>query len=320
MKSATLSVAALLVSIVGVIILSQSIFILDETEQAMLTQFGEIQGEPITEAGLHWKVPFIQTVNKLDKRILSWDGESSQLPTKDKLFIRIDTFARWQIRDPKQFFLRLRSENKAQSRLDDIIDSAAREAVANHILLEIVRSENREPELDEELILQEEGVGQLGKIEVGREKIEDMIVKGAQEKLDDLGIELLDVQIKRLNYNQNVQQQIFQRMISERNQIAARFRSEGEGEAARIIGQRDRELRTIESEAYKDVQEIKGRADAQASAIYAEAYGGSKDAKDYYEFLKTMETFEQTLSDDTMVVLTTDSDLFRFLKGLNTEE
>ncbi len=303
---------------VSAILLSQSLYTLDETKQAMITQFGEIKGEAITESGLHFKVPFIQKVSKLDKRILSWDGEGSELPTKDKLFIRIDTFARWQIRDPKQFFLRLRNERTAQSRLDDLLDSAAREAVANHVLLEIVRSENREPQRDEQIqLIDNEVIGELQTIQVGREKIENMIVKGAQPTLQDLGIELLDVQIKRLNYNQNVQQQIFERMISEREQIAARFRSEGEGEAARILGQRDRELRTIESEAYKTFQEIKGRADAQATAIYAEAYGKDEASSDYYEFLKTLETFEKTLGKDTMVILSTDSDLFKYLKSLD---
>lgn len=300
--------------------LSQGLYTLDETKQAMITQFGEIKGDPITESGLHFKIPFIQKVSKLDKRILSWDGESSELPTKDKLFIRIDTFARWQIKDPKQFFLRLRNERTAQSRLDDLLDSAAREAVANHVLLEIVRSENREPQVDEQIEqIDTDVIGKLQIIEVGREKIEDMIVKSAQPTLNDLGIELLDVQIKRLNYNDNVQRQIFERMISEREQIAARFRSEGEGEAARILGQRDRELRTIESEAYRTVQEIKGKADAKATAIYAEAYGKDKASRDYYEFLKTLETFEQTLDRETMILLSTDSDMFKYLKGLGDD-
>lgn len=300
--------------------LSQGLYTLDETKQAMITQFGEIQGDPITESGLHFKIPFIQKVSKLDKRILSWDGESSELPTKDKLFIRIDTFARWQIKDPKQFFLRLRNERTAQSRLDDLLDSAAREAVANHVLLEIVRSQNREPQVDEQIEqIDTDVIGKLQTIEVGREKIEDMIVKGAQPSLNDLGIELLDVQIKRLNYNDNVQRQIFERMISEREQIAARFRSEGEGEAARILGQRDRELRTIESEAYKTVQEIQGKADAEAIAIYAAAYGKDDASRSYYEFLKTLETFEETMDSETMILLSTDSDMFKYLKGLGSD-
>ncbi|MCG8525076.1 MAG: protease modulator HflC [Opitutales bacterium] len=317
-KQGSISLIALLIVIgASVIVLLNSIYTLAETEQAMITQFGEIKGEPVTEAGLHFMVPFIQKVNKLDKRILSWDGESSELPTKDKLFIRVDTFARWRIVDPKQFFLRLRDERRALTRLDDLIDSAAREAIANHVLLEIVRSENREPVKDEQIEeIEDQEFGQLQLIEVGREKIEEMIVTSAQPNLADLGIELLDVQIKRLNYNDNVQRQIFQRMISERNQIAARFRSEGEGEAARILGQRDRELRTIESEAYRKVQEIKGEADAEATAIYAAAYGNDEASRSYYEFLKTMETFEQTLSEETMLLLSTDSDLFKYFKKL----
>lgn len=310
-------IAAVVLLVLGIIVLSQSLYIVNETEQAIITQFGEIQGEPVTEAGLHWRTPFIHKVSKLDRRVLSWDGESSELPTKDKLFIRIDSYARWRISDPKQFFLRLRNESTALSRLDDLLDSAAREAIANHVLLEIVRSENREARLDEQMKqLDSDVVGKLEDISVGRDQIERMIVASAQPTLTGLGIELLDLRIKRLNYNENVQRQIFQRMISEREQIAARFRSEGEGEAARILGQRDRELRNIQSEAYRQVQEIMGEADAEASAIYAQAYGSGADVEAYYEFIKSMETLEATLSKDTMIILSTDSDLFRFLKGL----
>lgn len=306
-----------LLIVIGGVILYQSLFVVQETEQVILTQFGEIQGAPVTEAGLHWRVPFIQKVNKLEKRVLSWDGESSELPTKDKLFVRIDSFARWKIKDPRTFFLRLRNERTALTRLDDILDSAAREAIANHVLLEIVRSENREVILDEELKqLDSDVIGRLDRISVGRDRIERMIVAAAQPTLETLGIELLDLRIKRLNYNDNVQRQIFQRMISEREQIAARFRSEGEGEAARILGQRDRDLRDIQSEAYRVGQEIMGLADAEASAIYTQAYGGTVQAQEYYEFVKTLETLEQTLSGDTMIILSTDSDLFRPFRGL----
>ena len=306
-----------LLIVIGGVILYQSLFVVQETEQVILTQFGEIQGAPVTEAGLHWRVPFIQKVNKLEKRVLSWDGESSELPTKDKLFVRIDSFARWKIKDPQTFFLRLRNERTALTRLDDILDSAAREAIANHVLLEIVRSDNREVILDEELKqLDSDVIGRLDKISVGRDRIERMIVAAAQPTLETLGIELLDLRIKRLNYNDNVQRQIFQRMISEREQIAARFRSEGEGEAARILGQRDRDLRDIQSEAYRVGQEIMGLADAEASAIYTQAYGGTVQAQEYYEFVKTLETLDQTLSGDTMIILSTDSDLFRPFRGL----
>ena len=306
-----------LLVVLGGLLLYPSLYVVEETEQVILTQFGEIQGEPVTEAGLHWRLPFIQKVNVLEKRILSWDGESSELPTKDKLFVRIDSFARWKIKDPQTFFLRLRNEKTALTRLDDILDSAAREAIANHVLLEIVRSENREVQLEEELEqLGSDVIGRLDKISVGRDRIERMIVSAAQPTLESLGIELLDLRIKRLNYNDNVQRQIFQRMISEREQIAARFRSEGEGEAARILGQRDRDLRDIQSEAYRVGQEIMGVADAEASAIYAQAYGGTAEAQEYYEFVKTLETLEQTMTDDSMIILSTDSDLFRPFSGL----
>lgn len=306
-----------LLVVLGGLLLYPSLYVVEETEQVILTQFGEIQGEPVTEAGLHWRLPFIQKVNVLEKRILSWDGESSELPTKDKLFVRIDSFARWKIKDPQTFFLRLRNERTALTRLDDILDSAAREAIANHVLLEIVRSENREVQLEEELEqLGSDVIGRLDKISVGRDRIERMIVSAAQPTLESLGIELLDLRIKRLNYNDNVQRQIFQRMISEREQIAARFRSEGEGEAASILGQRDRDLRDIQSEAYRVGQEIMGVADAEASAIYAQAYGGTAEAQEYYEFVKTLETLEQTLTDDSMIILSTDSDLFSPFSGL----
>lgn len=306
-----------LLVVLGGLLLYPSLYVVEETEQVILTQFGEIQGEPVTEAGLHWRLPFIQKVNVLEKRILSWDGESSELPTKDKLFVRIDSFARWKIKDPQTFFLRLRNERTALTRLDDILDSAAREAIANHVLLEIVRSENREVQLEEELEqLGSDVIGRLDKISVGRDRIERMIVSAAQPTLESLGIELLDLRIKRLNYNDNVQRQIFQRMISEREQIAARFRSEGEGEAASILGQRDRDLRDIQSEAYRVGQEIMGVADAEASAIYAQAYGGTAEAQEYYEFVKTLETLEQTMTDDSMIILSTDSDLFRPFSGL----
>lgn len=306
-----------LLVVLGGLLLYPSLYVVEETEQVILTQFGEIQGEPVTEAGLHWRLPFIQKVNVLEKRILSWDGESSELPTKDKLFVRIDSFARWKIKDPQTFFLRLRNERTALTRLDDILDSAAREAIANHVLLEIVRSENREVQLEEELEqLGSDVIGRLDQISVGRDRIERMIVSAAQPTLESLGIELLDLRIKRLNYNDNVQRQIFQRMISEREQIAARFRSEGEGEAASILGQRDRDLRDIQSEAYRVGQEIMGVADAEASAIYAQAYGGTAEAQEYYEFVKTLETLEQTLTDDSMIILSTDSDLFRPFSGL----
>lgn len=306
-----------LLVVLGGLLLYPSLYVVEETEQVILTQFGEIQGEPVTEAGLHWRLPFIQKVNVLEKRILSWDGESSELPTKDKLFVRIDSFARWKIKDPQTFFLRLRNEKTALTRLDDILDSAAREAIANHVLLEIVRSENREVQLEEELEqLGSDVIGRLDNISVGRDRIERMIVSAAQPTLESLGIELLDLRIKRLNYNDNVQRQIFQRMISEREQIAARFRSEGEGEAARILGQRDRDLRDIQSEAYRVGQEIMGVADAEASAIYAQAYGGTAEAQEYYEFVKTLETLEQTMTDDSMIILSTDSDLFRPFSGL----
>ncbi|MEO1616249.1 MAG: protease modulator HflC [Planctomycetota bacterium] len=289
-----------------------------ETEQVIITQFGKPIGEPITDAGLHFKFPFVQEVTRVENRILEWDGRPNEMPTKDKTYIVVDTFGRWRISDAKQYFLRLRDERSAQSRLNDILGSETRNAIAKHELIELVRStKDREPSVDATIADAPGNIGVLYPIKKGRGKIEEEIFTKSAEKLVDFGIELLDVRFKRINYNESVQRRIFDRMISERQQIAERFRSEGAGEAAKIIGKKERDLLEIESEAYKTVQEIRGEADAKATEIYASAYNQSQDAISFYAFIKTMETYQEMLDQDTTMILTTDSDIFKFLKNID---
>jgi membrane protease subunit HflC len=287
-------------------------YVVNEAEQAIITQFGKPVGDPVTAPGFHFKVPFIQEVHRFDKRFLEWDGEANQLPTRDKRFIWVDTYARWRISDPLKFFQRLKDERGAQTRLDDILDGETRNAIANHDLVEVVRSTNRTPAVDESQT-EEERVT-LDPIEVGRERIRQEILAKAQARTADLGIEILDLQIKRLNYVAEVQIKVFDRMIAERERIAARFRSQGEGEALRIQGQKERDLQQISSEAYKQAEEIRGKADAKATEIYARAFDRSADSRDFYAFLKSMETLERTVDDKTVLLLSSDGDLYGYLK------
>jgi len=293
-------------------------YVVQETDQVIITQFGKPVGEPVTAAGLHFKLPFIQEVNRIEKRFLPWDGPSNEMSTKDKTYLIIDTFARWRISDAMVYFRSLRDERSALSRLDDILGSATRNAVAKHELIEIVRTnKDRVAQTDEALV---QGIGKVGTlypIKIGREKVEQEIFKNAASKLEGFGIELLDIRFKRINYNETVRRRIYERMVSERQQIAERFRSEGAGEAAKIIGKKERDLQEIESEAYKSVQEIYGAADAKASAIYAEAYDQSKQSAEFYAFLKTLETYREVLTSDISLILTTDSPLFGLLKSFS---
>ncbi len=283
-----------------------------ETEQAIITQFGKPVGDPVTDPGLHFKIPIIRKVHRFDKRFLEWDGKANELPTKDKTFIWADTYARWRITDPLLFFQRLQNERGAQSRLDDILNGETRNAIANHDLVELVRTSNRTPLHDESL---SEGSDELAAIRDGREAIRQEILTAAQSRTQDLGIEILDVQFKRINYVEEVQEKVYDRMIAERRRIADRFRSEGEGESARIRGELERDLNQIQSEAFKTAEEIKGQADAEATTIYAAAYDRSTDSRRFYEFLKSMETLEQTASSETTILLSTEGELYRFLKG-----
>ncbi|TRX02954.1 protease modulator HflC [Candidatus Methylobacter oryzae] len=299
-------------------VLLLSIYTVNQTEQVIITQFGSPVGDPITSPGLHFKIPFIQRVNTFDKRYLAWDGPMVEMSTKDKTYVQVDTFARWRITDPMRYYLRLRDERSAQSRLEDILGSETRTAIARHELIEVVRTDkDRQPLQDESLTGPLTGEGTLGvlrPIHVGRVKIEKDVFDSAAPKLAEFGIELLDVRFKRINYNQQVLERIYQRMISERLQIAQRFRSEGEGEAARINGNKDRDLNQIESAAYKQVHEIQGEADAKATEIYAKAYAQKPEAAEFYKFIKSMETYRKIINPDATIVLSTKSDLFTLLK------
>jgi membrane protease subunit HflC len=288
-------------------------YIVQETEQVIVTQFGKPVGDPVTDPGIHFKIPVIQQANFFDKRFLEWDGDPNQVPTKDKRFIWVDTYARWRIKDPLLFFQRVRDERGAQSRLDDILDGETRNAIANHKIVELVRSTNRTPMTSEELIAGEL-VAELIKIKDGREKITRSILEASAPRVLELGIELLDLRLKRINYVEEVQQKIFERMITERKRIADKFRSEGQGEASKILGDKERQLKRIQSGAYKTAQEIIGKADAEATSIYAGAYNQNKESREFYQFIKTMETYQNTLSEKDWLILSTKGDFFKYLQ------
>ncbi len=297
---------ALAVLVVG----ASASYTVGESEQAIITQFGEPTGDSITDAGLHFKVPFIQQVNYFEKRFLEWDGSPNQVPTRDKRFIWVDTYARWRIVDPLRFFQRLRDELGARTRLDDILDGETRNAVARYDLIELVRNTNRNGEDIPDEIVDEELEAILERIERGRAAVSREILARAATRTADLGIELLDLRIKRINYVAEVQQDVFARMIAERQRIAELYRSEGQGEAARIQGERERDLQRIQSEAFEEAEILRGEADAEATDIYAAAYG--RDA-DFYAFTKSLETYEQVIDSGTTVIMGTDSDFLRYL-------
>ena len=303
--------AVAFLAIVAVIVVASSAFIVTEMEQVIITRFGKPIRDQFLTPGLKFKVPMVDSANHFDKRFLEWDCSANELPTKDKRFIWVDTYARWRINDPLLFFQRLRDERGAQSRLDDILDGETRNAIAKHNLVEVIRLSNREPEIDES---QPEESGILEVIEKGRERIRQEILTNAQARTADLGIEILDVQFKRINYVEEVRRKVYDRMVAERQRIADRFRSEGQGEASRILGEMERELKRIQSEAYREAREIIGGADAEATAIFARAYNQSADSRSFYEFLKTMETFETTVDDETWLLLSTDGEFYKYLK------
>ena len=304
-------IAIIVAVVIGFAILRGSLYVVNEPEQVIITQFGKPVGNPVDTPGLKFKIPFVQKAHRFDKRFLEWDGDANQLPTRDKRFIWVDTYARWRITDPLLFFQRLRDERGAQTRLDDILDGATRDAIANHDLVELVRTSNRAPTTTG---LEEEDQVTLEPISSGRQEIRLQILKNAQEKTSDLGVEILDIQFKRINYVEAVRQKVYERMISERRRIADRFRSEGQGEASRIRGDRSRDLKLIQSEAYRLAREIIGRSDARATAIYAAAYDQSVDSRSFYQFLKTMEIYRTTLDAETSLILTTKGEFFQFLK------
>lgn len=301
----------LFILLIILLLVFQTFYVVKETEQVVITQFGKPVGEAKVRPGLHVKTPFVQKTNYFEKRYMEWDGDPNQIPTKDKKFIFCETYARWQITDPLQFFKRLTNERGAQSRLDDIVDGETRDYIANHNLEEIVRTSNRTP-IPSGSIGEEVG-DTLVDIAVGREDIQKLILQSSNEKVKDLGIVILDVRIKRVIYVEDVRKQVYERMKSERYRIADKFRAEGQGEASRINGEKERDLKTIQSQAFRRAQEIMGTADAKATAIYAGAYNRSGESKDLYRFVKSMETLENTLDTSTSVILSTKSELYKYL-------
>ena len=308
MNRASLALIAAAVFL-GLLVITGAFFIVNETEQVVITQFGRPVGRPITTPGLKLKVPLLQRAHYFEKRFLEWDGAPNEVPTKDKRFIYVDAYARWQITDPLKFFQRLRDERGAHSRLDDILDGETRNTVAKHDLIEVVRSTNR-PFEDGEFVEEAEKFEQ---VTFGRALLQKEVFTAASKRIEDgdLGITILDFRFKRLNYVEEVRREVYARMISERQRIAEQYRAEGAGEAARINGDKERELKSITSEAYRQAQEIRGKADAEAADIYAKAY--NKDA-DFYRFLKTMEVYRDTFDDKTLLLLTTDGDFLRYLE------
>ena len=304
MKQMSLLLIAVFV-LLAIATIGGAFFVVNEAQQVIITQFGKPVGEPIMTPGLKVKTPFVQKANFFEKRFLEWDGEPNEVPTKDKRFIYVDTYARWRITDPLLFFQRLRDERGAQSRLDDILDGETRNTIANHNLIEVVRSTNREFEVSSAL---EEGSHQ---ITAGRVELEKEVLENASTRTAVLGIEILDFQFKRTNYAEVDRPKVYERMISERKRIAEEYRSEGAGEAARIIGNKDRDLQEITSEAYRQAQEIKGKADAEAADIYAGAYNRDPD---FYRFLKTMEVYTQTMGENTILLLSTDGEFLKYLE------
>ena len=295
--------------VAAVVVVSSATYQVHEVNQVIITQFGDPIGDPVTRPGLHFKVPFIQKANYFEKRFLEWDGNPNQVPTRDKRFIWVDTYARWRIVDPLKFFQRLRDERGAQSRLDDILDGETRNAVARYDLIEIVRSNNRNP--DDVPVESEEEAAILEQIEMGRQRIAREILERAAGRTADLGIELLDLRLKRINYVAEVQKDVFARMIAERQRIAEEFRSEGAGESARISGERQRDLAQIQSEAYRTAEGLRGEADAEATRVYGDAYNLDGE---FYAFMKSLETYEQTMDPSTIFILGTDSELMKYLE------
>ncbi len=303
----------IVVVLILIVLLYNSAFIVKETEQVVLTQFGRIVGQPIQDPGLKFKLPFIQRANFFPKNLLNWDGDPGQIPTLDKTFIYVDAFARWRIVDPVKFFQTVNNQMNALTKLNDIIDPAVRNFVTSHRLIEAVRKSNRKLDTAE-IGLEDDTISQRGTyiIEVGREKITQGIMEQAQPKLAQFGIELVDVKIKRINYVEEVRKSVYGRMIAERKQIAEKFRSEGKGEAQKILGDKEKDLQQITSEAYRKAQEIKGKADAEATTIYASAYGLDPE---FYSFVQTLEVYTESLDQDSSLVLSTDSEFLKYFKG-----
>ncbi len=307
-----IKIIVLIVAAACIVLVFSSAYIVDETEQVVITQFGKVVDEPITTPGLNFKIPFIQKATFFPKNLLTWDGDPGQVPTKDKTYIWVDTFARWKIVDPIKYFQTVNNEFAALERLDDIIDPAMRNLVTSYPLVESVRNSSRSMDTFESVGAETRKRLQY-KINLGRDEITKRIVKQASNKLSPFGIELVDVKIKRINYIENVRQAVYNRMIAERNQIAEKYRAEGKGEASNIRGEKEKELQVIKSQAYKTAQTLKGKADAKATQIYADAYSVDPD---FYEFLKVMDVYKTTMTKDSTLVLSTNSDFMKYFKGV----
>jgi len=302
----------LIAAAAGIVLVYSSAYVVDETEQVVITQFGKVVDKPVTTPGLNFKIPFIQKASYFPKNLLTWDGDPGQVPTKDKTYIWVDTFARWKIVDPIKYFQTVNNEFAALERLDDIIDPAMRNLVTSYPLVESVRNSSRSMDTFESVVDESRKRIQY-KIDLGRDEITKRIVAQARAKLSPFGIELVDVKIKRINYIENVRQAVYNRMIAERNQIAEKYRAEGKGEASNIRGEKEKELQVIKSQAYKTAQTLKGEADAQATQIYADAYSVDPD---FYEFLKAMDVYKETMTKDSTLILSTDSDFMKYFKGI----
>ena len=295
-----------------IVLVFASAYVVDETEQVVITQFGKVVDKPVTTPGLNFKIPFIQKASYFPKNLLTWDGDPGQVPTKDKTYIWVDTFARWKIVDPIKYFQTVNNEFAALERLDDIIDPAMRNLVTSFPLVESVRNSSRSMDTFES-VGEETRKRIQYKINLGRDEIIKRIVTQARAKLSPFGIELVDVKIKRINYIENVRQAVYNRMIAERNQIAEKYRAEGKGEASNIRGEKEKELQVIKSGAYKTAQILKGEADAKATQIYADAYSVDPD---FYEFLKAMDVYKATMTKESTLILSTDSDFMKYFKGI----
>jgi membrane protease subunit HflC len=315
-------IGGLVVLVLLFILITNSFYKLDESEQAIITQFGRPVGGAIKDAGLHFKIPMIQALHRFEKRILNWDSSADQIPTADKKYIWLDTTARWKIVDPLRFYTSVGNVRGAQTRLDDIIDSASRDIVSSFVLVEVVRNSNRILEQREEVPEIDAISGGEGEeietiieiVEIGREQLTKMILERASELVPQYGIELLDVQVKRLNYIEDVRKKVYERMISERQRIASKYRSEGEGKNAEIVGMKDKELNRIYSEAYRKSETIRGEADARATKIYADAYNQDPE---FYSFLKTLDVYKTTFGENNRVILTTDTELYKYLRNID---
>jgi len=306
------------IAVVVLLVLSGGVYTVDETEQVVVTQFGKVIGRPVTDPGLQFKLPVVQQANYFPKNLIEWDGEPGQIPTLDKTFIWVDTFARWKIVDPLKFFQTVNNVTGALSRLDDIIDAAVRNAITSYPLIESVRRTNRPLDTFEQRAVEDlPDQRAVGVVQMGRKKITEGIMDQVRPKAAEFGIELVDIKLKRINYVEEVQTSVFARMIAERKQIAEKFRSEGKGEARKIEGDKEKEMKRITSEAYKTAQEIMGKADGEATKIYGEAYALGPD---FYSFVKTLEIYKEGLDKDSSLVLSTDSEFFRYLKGYSGKD